>query len=120
MQASGYLEYRGKMNFFSPHLFCLSGITPEGRTFARHPATPPSTLEDAFTGSSTGNMAALLWKEGALDQPQFIAQQGHWLGRPGEAWVEVSGSRQNIEKVSVAGFAKVVVAGQINLPSEQS
>ncbi len=47
---------------FSPHLFCLGGITSEGDTFARHFGTPPDTMEDPFTGSATGGMAAYLWR----------------------------------------------------------
>ncbi len=43
---------------FQPHLFCLQGLTPAGRTFARHFGTPPDLLEDPFTGSATGGMAA--------------------------------------------------------------
>ena len=38
-----YTRYRAKSDFFSPHLFCLEGITPQGDTFARHFGVPPDT-----------------------------------------------------------------------------
>ena len=47
--------------FFSAHLFCLGGVTPQGDVFARHFTGPPASFEDPFTGSATGGMAAFLW-----------------------------------------------------------
>ena len=86
-----YFAYRRRSDFFSSHLFCLTGVTPEGRTFARHFGTPPDAFEDPFTGSATGGMAAYLWRHGRLDSPRFVAEQGHWMGRPGRGEVEVVG-----------------------------
>ncbi len=93
LNVRAYEGYRARSDFFSPHLFCLEGITPEGSTFARHFGVPPDTLEDPFTGSATGGMAAYLWHYGLIDAPRFIAEQGHWMGRPGQASVEVIGPR---------------------------
>jgi trans-2,3-dihydro-3-hydroxyanthranilate isomerase len=103
-------------DFFSPHLFVLGGITEGGDTFARHFGLPPDTPEDPFTGSATGGMAAYVWNQGLLDQPKFVAQQGHWMGRPGEAYVEVVGSRDDIETVKVGGYAAEVMRGEILVP----
>jgi trans-2,3-dihydro-3-hydroxyanthranilate isomerase len=105
------LHQRG--DFFSVHLFALSGITEQGRTFARHFAPPPDVFEDPFTGSATGGMAAYLWHYGLIDQPAFIAEQGHWLHRPGRATVEVVGARDAIETVKVGGGAVAVIRGEI-------
>jgi trans-2,3-dihydro-3-hydroxyanthranilate isomerase len=105
-------------DFFSPHLFVLQGVTEGGDTFARHFGLPPDTPEDPFTGSATGGMAAYLWSQGLLDQPNFIAQQGHWMGRPGEAYVEVIGPRDAIETVRVGGYAAEVMRGEILVPEE--
>jgi trans-2,3-dihydro-3-hydroxyanthranilate isomerase len=110
-----YVAYRGHSDFFSPHLFCLEGATPEGRTFARHFGVPPDTMEDPFTGSATGGMAAYCWRHGLLDSPIFRAEQGHWMGRPGHAEVEIIGSRENIEMVKVGGSAVTVLRGQLVL-----
>jgi len=111
-----YKEYRARSDFFSPHLFCLEGMTPEGRTFARHPGVPPDALEDPFTGSATGGMAAYLWHHSLIDEPRFIAEQGHWMNRPGQATVEVIGSREEIETVKVGGKAVTVMRGELVLP----
>jgi trans-2,3-dihydro-3-hydroxyanthranilate isomerase len=110
-----YAEFRPTADFFSPHLFCLGGVTEAGQTFARHFGTPPDLMEDPFTGSATGGMAAYLWRYGLLEQPAFIAEQGHWLGRPGQAIVEIVGPRDDIETVKVGGGAATIVRGELVL-----
>lgn len=111
-----FRAFRAESDFFGgPHLFCLSGITETGDTFARHLDIPPDLLEDPFTGSATGGMAAYLWRYGLIEQPTFIAEQGHWLGRPGQATVEVVGPRDDIETVKVGGNAATVVRGEVVL-----
>lgn len=115
LDVAAYTELRAQADFFSPHLFCLEGATPTGRTFARHFGVPPDTMEDPFTGSATGGMAAYLWHYGLLDSPAFVAEQGHWMGRPGQAWVEVVGSREDIETVKVGGTAVTVLRGELEI-----
>ena len=106
---------REASSFFSVHLFCLQGATPQGHTFARHFASPPDVFEDPFTGSATGGMAAYLWHYGLIDTPTFVAEQGHWMHRPGQAQVEVVGPRDDIEAVKVGGAAATVVRGELAL-----
>lgn len=101
-----------KGDFFSLHIFCLGGFTSNGDTFARHFAPPPDIFEDPFTGSATGGMAAYLWRYGLIESRRFIAEQGHWLKRPGLAFVEIQGSRDDIEGVRVGGQAVVVMRGE--------
>jgi trans-2,3-dihydro-3-hydroxyanthranilate isomerase len=115
MNAAPYKEYRKRTDFFSPHFFCLEGITAEASTFARHLGVPPDTAEDAFTGSATGGMAAFLWRYGLLKSPHWIAEQGHWMSRPGRAWVSVIGSPSDIQSVSVAGTAVSAIRGTLQL-----
>lgn len=115
LDAAIYSELRAQADFFSPHLFCLEGVTSEGHTFARHFGVPPDTLEDPFTGSATGGMAAYLWHHGLLDSPTFVAEQGHWMGRPGQAWVDVVGPREDIETVKVGGTAVTVIRGELEI-----
>ncbi|MBI1881419.1 MAG: PhzF family phenazine biosynthesis protein [Chloroflexi bacterium] len=112
---AAYANFRAAADFFSPHLFCLGGVTEAGQTFARDFGLPPDTMEDPFTGSATGGMAAYLWRYGLIEQPTFIAEQGHWLGRPGQATVEVIGSRNDIETVRVGGSAVTIVRGELTL-----
>jgi trans-2,3-dihydro-3-hydroxyanthranilate isomerase len=102
--------------FFSAHLFVLGGATPEGQTFARHVAISPDLFEDAVTGSATGGMGAYLFHHGLLTERDFVAEQGHWMGRPGRVAVHVEGTPQEIQWVSVAGTAVVVARGMLEIP----
>ena len=74
----------------------------------------PNTMEDPFTGSATGGMAAYLWHYRLIQQPRFIAQQGQWLNRPGEAMVEIVGPPDDIETVKVGGEAVTVLRGEFS------
>lgn len=116
LQVSAYRALRSNGDFFSPHLFCLEGATLAGQTFARHFGVPPDTLEDPFTGSATGGMGAYLWRYGLIERPIFVAEQGHWMRRPGSASVEVVGPRDDIETVKVGGSAVTVLRGELCLP----
>ena len=109
----GFSAYREANNFFSVHVFCLEGVTSVGQTFARHFATPPDVFEDPFTGSATGGMAAYIWHYGLIDHAHFVAEQGHWMKRPGKAFVEVVGSREDIECVKVGGSAALILKGEL-------
>ncbi len=108
-----YSQLRSNSDFFSPHLFCIGGVTKQGNTFARHFGVPPDTPEDPFTGSATGGMAAYLWRYGLIEEPTFTAEQGHWMNRPGVASVEVIGPRDDITTVKVGGAAVAVLHGEI-------
>lgn len=110
-----YLSLTAGGEFLSTHLFCLQGATSAGQTFARHFSHRDGSLEDPFTGSSTGGMGAYLWHHGLIEEPRFVAQQGHWLGRPGEAGVEVVGEPDAIRTVRVAGAGRVLVRGELDL-----
>ncbi len=115
MDTALYKRYRENSDFFSPHFFCLKGITEKGSTFARHLGEPPDTAEDAFTGSATGGMGAYLWHHRLLKTPSFIAEQGHWMGRPGSASVEIVGNPNHIQTVKVGGKAVIVAKGEIDI-----
>ena len=116
MDVSLYVEFKSRSDFFSPHLFCLEGATPEGDTFARHFGIPPDTFEDPFTGSASGCMISYLWHYGLIEQAHIIAEQGHWMQRPGQTRLEVVGPRDNIESVKLFGQAITVLEGQLLLP----
>ena len=61
-------------------------------------------------------MAAYLWAKGLIDTPNFIAQQGHNIKRPGQAQVNVLGSRDKITGVAVSGQGYILMSGQVYLP----
>lgn len=115
LDIAAYQAYRASSDFFSPHLFCLQGVTTQGQTFARHFGTPPDLMEDPFTGSATGGMAAYLWHYGLLQRPHFLAEQGHWMKRPGQASVEIIGPPEDILTVKVGGPAVTVLRGELML-----
>lgn len=114
LDVDAYIALRARSDFFSAHLFCLQGAE-HGGTFARHFVTPPDLVEDPYTGSATGGMGAYLWHYNLITQPTFIAEQGHWMGRPGEGLVEVVGPRDNIETVKVGGAAATILRGELIL-----
>jgi len=110
-----YAQLHASGDFFSPHVFALGGASEAGDTFARHVGALPGGAEDPFTGSATGGMAAYLWRYHVIDAPEFVAEQGHWMGRPGKASVEIVGPRDDIETVKVGGEAVTVVRGELDL-----
>lgn len=93
----------------------LQGVTEIGDTFSRLLMAPPSPTEDPFTGSATGAMAAYLWRYALIEDRNFIAEQGHWLGRPGQAQVQVLGAQKQIAGVRIAGTGHVLMSGALML-----
>ena len=55
-------------------------------------ADHPFMWVDAFTGTAKGGMACYLWSKGLIARPRFVAEQGHWMGRPDRAEVGGSGA----------------------------
>jgi PhzF family phenazine biosynthesis protein len=100
-------------DFMEPFL-CVTEGAENGDTFARLLLPPPFPAEDPFTGSATGCMAAYLFANGAIGR-NFVAEQGHGLGRPGSAEVELIGSADDIEGVKVGGAGVVVLRGTLDI-----
>jgi trans-2,3-dihydro-3-hydroxyanthranilate isomerase len=115
LSVSAYAKYKGLGDFFCPHLFCLKGLTAQGDTFARNLGLPPDTYEDPFTGSASGSMLAYLWHHRLINKKRIIAQQGHWMQRPGEAQLEVVGEPDCIETVKLIGGAITVINGELTI-----
>ena len=116
---SAYNEYLGNQNndIMEPFWVCQEGATDAGDTSARLLLAPPSPAEDPFTGSATGAMAAYLWAHNLIEKPEFCAEQGHRMGRPGTAHVHVLGPRDGITGVEVAGAGYVLMSGRVHLPA---
>jgi len=98
-----------------PFWVTLQGATKIGDTFSRLLMAPPNPAEDPFTGSATGTMAAYLWHNAMIEDRNFIAEQGHWMGRPGQAQVQVLGPQKQIAGVRVAGTGHVLMSGSLFL-----
>ena len=105
------------LDIMEPFWVTLSGATAAGDTYSRLLLAPPSPAEDSFTGSATGAMASYLWARGMIDSPKFVAEQGHLMGRPGQATVEVLGPREAISGVRVGGRGCIVMSGHVFLPA---
>ncbi|MDG1471998.1 MAG: PhzF family phenazine biosynthesis protein [Ascidiaceihabitans sp.] len=103
------------IDIMEPFWVTLTGATQAGDTSARLLLAPPSPAEDPFTGSATGAMASYLWAKDAIETPAFIAEQGHSMGRPGQAQVKVLGPRDAITGVDVGGSGFVLMSGQVYL-----
>jgi len=114
-----YNAHLGKAvsDLMEPFWVVQEGATFMGDTFSRLLLAPPGPAEDPFTGSATGAMAAYLWANGLISEPAFVAEQGHGMGRAGQAQVKVLGSRTAIEGVEVSGEGFVLMSGSVNLAS---
>ncbi len=112
IEAGGYTG----LDIAEPFLVTLKGATAAGDTFSRLLMAPPSPAEDPFTGSATGAMAAYLWKYGLMTKDSFIAEQGHDMGRPGQATVTRVGPVDAMTGIKVAGQGHVLMRGQVELP----
>ena len=58
-------------------------------------------------------MAAYLWHYGYIDSPDFLAEQGHDMGRAGTVQVRISGPREAIAAVQIGGTAVVILEGSL-------
>lgn len=108
---------QSKPDMMEPFWTTLEGATEAGDTYSRLLLAPPSPPEDPYTGSATGAMASYLWANGLISEPKFVAEQGHGVGRPGQAVVEVLGPPDNITGVKVSGNGVVVMSGAAYLPA---
>lgn len=104
-----------RADLVEPFLVTLGGETAEGHTFSRLLLPAPMPPEDPFTGSATGCMGAYLWHHNLIEAAGFRAEQGHWMGRPGAAHVNVLGPREAPTGVEVAGQGKVLMWGILEI-----
>ncbi len=113
LDLEAFAAYRPSTDFNEPFLCVTEGFTAAGDTAARMMLLPPLPAEDPFTGSATGCMACYLWANGLIASPRFVAEQGHGMGRPGRAEVEVLGPRDEITGVRVGGSGVVLMDGAV-------
>lgn len=106
------MKHAEDADFMEPYLCVTEGFDDEGDTFARLLLPPPFPPEDPFTGSATGCMAAYLFANGAIGR-SFTAEQGHDLGRPGRAEVELLGGPDDITGVKVGGSGVLIMQGEV-------
>ncbi|MGB0798772.1 MAG: PhzF family phenazine biosynthesis protein [Planktomarina sp.] len=103
------------VDVMEPFIVTLQGATDMGDTYSRLLLAPPMPAEDPFTGSATGAMASYLWARNLIENPNFVAEQGYGMGRPGHANVQVLGPRDAITGVRLAGCAHITMSGTLNV-----
>jgi PhzF family phenazine biosynthesis protein len=91
-------------------------FSAENQVHSRGFAPGVGIPEDPFTGATQGGVAAYLMKEGLLPQTtRWIgAEQGHFMGRPGEVKIEVQ--NEPSFKAFLHAQAVHVFSGTIELP----
>ena len=99
-------------DFLSAHVFARAN---DGFALhARHFADIGDVLEDPFTGSATGGMAAYCARYGIVSATEYRVAQGMHVNRPGSAHVRVGGSPpHSIGRIIVAGQAVTVLRGTL-------
>jgi trans-2,3-dihydro-3-hydroxyanthranilate isomerase len=103
-------------DYFSAHVFARA--EGDAELVSRHFADFAGKLiEDPFTGSATGGMAAYCARYGFVDAREYAVVQGMHVNRPGRARVAVEGTPpRDIGRIIVAGPAVTVMRGKLTLP----
>ena len=90
--------------------FAVSGAHALTRMFAPAMGVP----EDPATGSAAGPLAVHLARHGVIAFGEELEiRQGEQIGRPSRLLARVTGSRERIERVEVAGAAVIVARGTL-------
>jgi trans-2,3-dihydro-3-hydroxyanthranilate isomerase len=100
-------------DFFIAHVFTLGSFSEEADAHARHFAPAAGVREDSGTGSASGGMAAYLVHYGLVDKSSLVAEQGHLIGRPGLAYIDLEKEGNEMTTVKVDGSAVTVMNGEI-------
>jgi trans-2,3-dihydro-3-hydroxyanthranilate isomerase len=106
--------YRRDRDWTSVHVFARG----DGNValVARHFSDFGDVIEDPFTGSATGGMAAYCARYGIVRERTYAVEQGMHVHRPGRAQVEVGGDPPDaIGRITVAGPAVTVLRGTMML-----
>ena len=101
-------------DYFSVHVFARRH-GGEAALCARHFADFNGIIEDPFTGSASGGMAAYCARYGLIDRAAYTIEQGRHAGRPGVGYIRVLGDAENIEGIEVGGEAVTVMRGTLLL-----
>lgn len=95
--------------------FSIGGFDAGADTHARL-LDPRSSMEDPFTGSAAGAMGAYVVHHGLKRGPKLVAEQGHFVGRPGYGVLEIGVVSGRIESVKLGGAAVRVLEGTLMIP----
>jgi len=108
-----FAEVDGK-DYFSVHVFAREDSGDVAVT-SRHFADFNGLIEDPFTGSASGGMAAYCAHYGLIEERSYQIAQGDHVGRPGRGQIRVIGDDDAIEAIEVGGEAVTVLRGTLSL-----
>ena len=100
-----------KAGVSAAYVFSFGGFKKEADTHARL-FDPRGTSEDPYTGSAAGAMGCFVVRYGLKKGPVLLAEQGHFLNRPGEGFVEIQGKSDRIESVRLGGAGVKALEGK--------
>jgi trans-2,3-dihydro-3-hydroxyanthranilate isomerase len=110
------LLFPAARDYLSVHVFAVAGSDDGIALHARHFADIGDVLEDPFTGSATGGMAAYCARYGIIAAREYRVAQGMHVHRPGFADIVIGGSPPHaIGRITVAGEAVTVMRGTFTL-----
>ena len=93
---------------------CFAGRGPSWKTRMFYPSA--GVPEDPATGSAAGPLAIHLARHGRIRFGERIEiRQGAEIGRPSLLYAKVTGDRDQIDSVEVAGAAMIVAEGQFRI-----
>lgn len=101
-------------DYFSVHVFARE-TGGDVAVVSRHFADFGGIVEDPFTGSASGGMAAYCAHYGLIEERSYKIAQGDHVGRPGRGYISVIGNGDAIEAVEVGGEAVTVLRGTLSL-----
>jgi trans-2,3-dihydro-3-hydroxyanthranilate isomerase len=102
-------------DYFSIHVFARE-TSGDVAVISRHFADfAGNIVEDPFTGSASGGMAAYCAHYGLIEERSYQIAQGDHVGRPGRGYIRVVGEGDAIEAVEVGGEAVTVLRGTLSL-----
>lgn len=93
-------------------MFSLGGFDPQADTHARM-FDPRNPGEDPYTGSAAGCMGAYIVHYGLKPGPRLVAEQGHFVGRPGLGVLDIRSENGHVTGVRLAGQAVRTMEGAI-------
>lgn len=111
------IELQNGSDFTSICVFSKQTLDETSDARVRHFAPSLGVNEDPVSGAAAACVASYLIRYGIMDVnipvTSIVVEQGHLAGRPGRAYVEVTGDKDNIELVKVSGTGVVMMKGVI-------
>jgi trans-2,3-dihydro-3-hydroxyanthranilate isomerase len=97
------------------YVFTFETKEETSKVHARFFAPDDNIAEDPATGSAAGALSGYLTYHGAIDTNKFTIEQGDFMSRPSRIYADVTGEKENVERVKIGGSSVVVAEGNIFL-----